>query len=92
MVLAIDTLFCIGTVLLIEVFVNLLVCVLTYPHEHFVIPKTYSNFISIYIENRSRSIIWLVADEATARSEDRNVRTHSEGRTAPPSSRPAAAR
>ncbi|KAF9406077.1 hypothetical protein HW555_013421 [Spodoptera exigua] len=27
-----------------------------------------------------------------ARSEDRNVRTHSEGRTAPPSSRPAAAR
>ncbi|CAH1635850.1 unnamed protein product [Spodoptera littoralis] len=31
-------------------------------------------------------------DEATARSEDRNVRTHSEGRTAPPSSRPAAAR
>ncbi|CAH0674160.1 unnamed protein product [Spodoptera exigua] len=31
-------------------------------------------------------------DEAMARSEDRNVRTHSEGRTAPPSSRPAAAR
>ncbi|KAH9635115.1 hypothetical protein HF086_000836 [Spodoptera exigua] len=30
-------------------------------------------------------------DEAMARSEDRNVRTHSEGRTAPPSSRPAAA-